>query len=750
MNPVHVIAYQDGVALGQYHLEPGEYVVGKAEDCSIVLGTDAVSSYHATLIVTAEGLAVEDLGSAEGTFLDGQPVMERTAFTPAQSLQLGGVLIQVAGEAAASASDQFARKVGHGRFTLLKELGRGGMGVVWLAHDRDLDSDVAVKLLPEEVAADAITLSEMRAEVLKSRRLTHPNIVRIHDLVCPPDEAPVISMEYIDGQNLADMKARSEGQFIRWENLEPLLQQLCSALDYAHRHGVVHRDLKPSNLMMDEAGHLRLADFGVAAILNEARIGQSGNVGGGTLLYMSPQQMQGLPPSVSDDIYALGATLYDLLTGHPPFYLGDIVNEVQNTAPEPIEKRLARFRIQNDVPSDVCAMVMACLSKNPEQRPLSAQAMADWMGISSLETTYGGAMARAVSAKNKSAVAPKKPREIAPVVTAKQVWVFRTLLVLVTVGLAVGAFYYFLAAARSSYSVFAWGSDEQNQISVPYNLPSVRAIAAGKTHSMALTMDSNVVVWSQIKNKSLRHAITSRDITAIAAGDDFCAILLRSGRIAIWGKAWEELAEKEAENPADSKEKGKGKERERKTLPPYSPLDLTNVVKIAAGDTHLLALTKEGKLYEVLPEKGASLAAWPTVAGVIREITAGGEQNAALMLDGSVLAWNRSKPSENIAPKDLTDIRAVAVGQNHFLALKRDGTVAAWGSDDKKQATVPKGLREVEFIAAGGGHSLALTRSGKVIAWGDNSSGQAKIPFALSRMSAIAAGGKHSLALKAE
>ncbi len=750
MNPLHVIAYEDGVVLGQYLLEPGEYLMGKAEDCSIILRTDAISSYHATLIVGQEGLAVEDLASVEGTFLDGQFVSERTSFTPAQSLQLGRVLIQVAAETTASASDQFARKVGHGRFTLLKELGRGGMGVVWLAHDRDLDSNVAVKLLPEEVFADALTLSEMRAEVLKSRRLTHPNIVRIHDLVCPPDEGPVISMEYIDGQNMADMKARSEGQFIRWDHLEPLVQQLCSALDYAHRQGVVHRDLKPSNLMIDETGHVRLADFGVAAVLNESRVGQSGSVGGGTLLYMSPQQMQSHPPSVADDIYALGATLYDLLTSRPPFYTGDLVNQVLNEAPEPIEKRLARFRIQNDVPSDVCAMVMACLAKDPEQRPLSAQAVADWLGISSLETTYGGAMARAVAAKKKPTATPAKIREIKPVITAKQIWVFRILMALVVVGLAVGAFFYFLFAARSSFSVFGWGSDDQGQVRAPHNLGAVRAIAAGKTHSMALNGEGNVIIWSVMKHKSLRPTLTARDITAIAAGDEFCAVLLRSGRIAIWGKAWEDLAEKNAEKLAESKEKEKGKEREKKGLPPYSPPDLTNVVKIAAGASRVLALTKEGKLYEVLPEKGATPATWPTGAGLIREIAAGGEQNAAVMLDGSVLAWHRSKPAENTAPRTLADIQTVAVGQNHFLALKRDGTVAAWGNNDNGQTNVPKELRDVQAIAAGDTHSLALTRAGKVIAWGDNSSGQSKIPFALSPMSAIAAGGKHSLSLKAE
>ena len=737
MTPIRVVAYQDGRLLGQYLLEPGEYTLGKAEDCSIVLRTDAVSSYHATLIVAPEGLAVEDLGSAEGTFLDGQPVVSgRAPFAASQVLQLGGVVLQIPQEMAAEPLDQFARKVGGGRFTLLKEIGRGGMGVVWLAHDRDLDSEVAVKLIPEDVAASRDALAAMREEVLKNWRLTHPHIIRIHDFLCAPGEVPIISMEYIEGQNLAEMKERSAGQYILWEHLEPMVQQICSALDYAHQHGIAHLDLKPSNLILDSTGRLRLADFGIAAILNSARVSQ----GGGTLLYMSPQQMQGLPPSTLDDIYSLGATLYELLTGQAPFYLGDIVEEVLHAAPEPIEKRLERFRIQNDVPSDVCAMVMACLSKDPEQRPPNAQAVADWLGISSLETTYGGAMARAVSARAKAPAAPAKPREIAPVVTARQTWVFRGVLALILAALAAGAFYYLPTLVRGSRTVFAWGSNDQGQTSVPYKLGEARALAAGKTHSMALMADGSVVIWSQSKHKALRPSLPAHDVVAIAAGDEFCAALLRNGRVAVWGKPWEDLAEKQAANGADKEKKG---------APPYSPSELTNVVKIAAGDAHLLLLTRNGSLYELIPGKGILLVEPPAGTGLPREIAAGGDQNAVLTIDGSVVAWHRSKPSENVAPMELREVRAVAVGQNHFLALKRDGAVAAWGSDDKGQLAVPKEARQIEAIAAGGGHSLALTRSGKVIAWGGNASGQTKVPFALGRISGIAAGGSHSLALKA-
>lgn len=272
--------------------------------------------------------------------------------------------------------------LGADRFLLIEPLGQGGMGVVWLAHDQRLDEDVALKLVPPEIRTDAGALEDLRRETLRSRRLSHPNIVRLHDLNEFNGEPPFISMEFVDGQTVAAWKAQQPQRLCTWEQLRPLAKQLCDALDYAHEEKVVHRDLKPANMMLDRRGRLKLADFGLAAVVSEltSRVSLKANTSG-TPAYMSPQQMDGRTPRVTDDIYALGATLYELLTSKPPFYHGDIPHQVRNLPPDPVDQRLAELELSNPVPPFVGALIMACLTKDPAQRPQSAAAVAEWLQL---------------------------------------------------------------------------------------------------------------------------------------------------------------------------------------------------------------------------------------------------------------------------------------------------------------------------------------------------------------------------------
>ena len=267
--------------------------------------------------------------------------------------------------------------VGGGRFTLLRQLGTGGMSVVWLAHDERLNESVALKFLSDAIRNDTVALNDLRLETQKSRKLTHPNIIRIYDLYEAPGEAAFFSMEYIDGPTLHELKHQQLKGFFGWTYLRPLVKQLCDAMDYAHNEGVIHRDLKPANMMVDKRDRLKLADFGIASVGNSTGRHQMS----GTPTYMSPQQMDGKPPQVSDDIYALGATLYELLCGQPPFYEGDIAEQVRNQPAMPLAERLAQMGLRGDAPPDVAAMIMACLSKDPEKRPHSARLVAEWIGL---------------------------------------------------------------------------------------------------------------------------------------------------------------------------------------------------------------------------------------------------------------------------------------------------------------------------------------------------------------------------------
>src|SRR5882762_806346 len=157
-----------------------------------------------------------------------------------------------------------------GRYTLIKILGRGGMGIVWLAHDDELDRDVALKFLPELIIHDRAVLSDLKRETRRSLELTHKNIVRIYDFI--HDQASgCISMEYVDGDTLSNLRADRPHKVFEPDELTEWTSQLCDALDYAHNHArIVHRDLKPANLMVNQRGDLKVADFGIARSLSDS------------------------------------------------------------------------------------------------------------------------------------------------------------------------------------------------------------------------------------------------------------------------------------------------------------------------------------------------------------------------------------------------------------------------------------------------------------------------------------------------
>lgn len=272
-----------------------------------------------------------------------------------------------------------AGKTAAGRFTLNRILGKGGMGVVWLAHDERLDTDVALKFLPSQIQSDVAALDELRRETARSHKLSHPNIVRIHDLYELKDEDPFISMEFVDGLNLAAFRVGQANRVISWEVLGPLVQQLCSALEFAHGEGIIHRDIKPSNLMVDTAARLKLADFGIACALTETLNRLSNGQTSGTLVYMSLQQLEGKSPKPTDDIYAVGATLYELLTSKPPFFSGDLLHQVRNIEASPMSERLLDLGMSNSVPSHVEKTILACLSKAESQRPQTARELGEWL-----------------------------------------------------------------------------------------------------------------------------------------------------------------------------------------------------------------------------------------------------------------------------------------------------------------------------------------------------------------------------------
>ena len=275
-----------------------------------------------------------------------------------------------------------------GRYVLEAVAGRGGMGVVWKARDERLGRLVALKLLPEVVAGDPEAVEDLLRETKRCLELTHPNIVRVHDLM---QDGPLaaIAMEYVDGESLAKRKAAAPGHCLTVEDLAPLVAQLCAALDYAHSEAkVVHRDLKPANLLVTADGKVKVTDFGIARSLTDTHTRLTGRAGAtsGTLLYMSPQQVMGKKATPADDIYALGATLYELLTGKPPFYTGDITHQILEQAPASLAAQRAELEVKGGpVPFVWEETILACLAKEPQNRPQSAGEVARRLGLKGAE-----------------------------------------------------------------------------------------------------------------------------------------------------------------------------------------------------------------------------------------------------------------------------------------------------------------------------------------------------------------------------
>jgi hypothetical protein len=276
-----------------------------------------------------------------------------------------------------------------GRYTLKKILGRGGMGVVWLARDEELERDVALKFLPEIVAMDREAIRDLKRETRRSLDLTHPHIVRIYDFIQDTRTA-AISMEYVAGDTLAARKIDQARGCFDPVDLREWVKQLCEALDYAHgKAQIVHRDLKPANLMIDARGELKIADFGIAASVSDSVSRASANAASsGSPPYMSPQQLDGRPTSPSDDIYALGAALYELLTGKPPFYSGGIaaiINQIKTVVPPSVAERRKELGIEGAglVPPEWEETIAACLAKEPQERPKGAVDVAERLVASS-------------------------------------------------------------------------------------------------------------------------------------------------------------------------------------------------------------------------------------------------------------------------------------------------------------------------------------------------------------------------------
>jgi len=253
-----------------------------------------------------------------------------------------------------------------GQFRIERELGRGAVGVVYLAHDTKLDRPVAIKSLPAEVMGDSKTRSRFTREARVLASLNHPNIATIHDELQEAEGVVHLVLEYVPGQTLAERIAKKS---LKLEEALSIGLQIAEAVAAAHEHDVIHRDLKPGNIKITPEGKVKVLDFGLAKAVGGEALDQQSTVTEpgrviGTPAYMSPEQARGKLADKRSDIWSFGCILYEMLTGKIPFKgetISDTLANILQTDPE-------WHALPLTTPANIVATLRHCLEKEPRRR----------------------------------------------------------------------------------------------------------------------------------------------------------------------------------------------------------------------------------------------------------------------------------------------------------------------------------------------------------------------------------------------
>lgn len=557
-------------------------------------------------------------------------------------------------------------------FSFSRLLGRGGMGAVYQAHQRELEREVAIKILPPETARDLEFQERFRREAATLAQLDHPNIVGLFDYG-EREGYFYFVMEYVAGADLAVRMADAE---ISTKDVFAIVSQICEALDYSHARGVVHRDIKPANILIDDNGLVKIVDFGLAKVVRGDVVDpgltrtQSSM---GTPQYMAPEQMAGSEKvDHRSDIFAIGVVLYELLTGKVPaghFKAPSVEKETLN--PRLDEVVLRALRSEPDQRYQKVSDIKSGLEEAIEQPVSSANAIhVGWkMSLA--------AMIASVSVGAGVWWFSQKVPEAEMVLSAEPVKVFQVerigmdgeklpAISVTADGLAAAS----LSGSREGFGVginrqglvVAWGSNRYGQASPPPGLRAVSVVAgqgARNAHALALKHDGSVVGWGDDTFGQAIPPGALSEVKMIAAGERFSLALTTAGEVVSWGSL---------------------------------SVEVSGAKAIAAGEDFAVVLLEDGNLQAF--GKGA-----PEIDAELDEvvaIAAGRRHLLALRKDGTLVAWGTEMPSE------LPTVKAIYAGADGSVAVGEDGVSYSWGA-------VPKiSSEEIQSLAIGRTEVLLL------------------------------------------
>jgi eukaryotic-like serine/threonine-protein kinase len=363
--PKILLKYNDKV-VKEITLTDVVVTIGRKEDNDLVIDNLAVSSHHARIARLDDAFVIQDTGSTNGIFLNGEKVAQH-ALKYGDQIMIGKHLVVFQDDAAGAVSPAPAPAGGggprFGRYEVVKELGHGAMGTVYLGRDTVGHRNVAVKTLRLSMG-DSEELSDDRKrffrEAESAKQLAHPTIVKVYDAGEERGTA-YFAMELLDGVTLRDFCAKRGT--IAVKRAAEIIAFVAEAMAYAHSKNVVHRDIKPENIMILSTGDIKVTDFGVARLMDTS-LTKTGTVLG-TPNYMSPEQLVGVKVDGRSDIFSLGVVFYELLTGVRPFQaknISDLIHLHETHQPAPPST------LRPEVPAAVDAIVLRALQRDVAQR----------------------------------------------------------------------------------------------------------------------------------------------------------------------------------------------------------------------------------------------------------------------------------------------------------------------------------------------------------------------------------------------